>query len=61
MLDRWEGAAALAIARLIDEGRHGASGAAGNVKGHRDAMRHAMEQSPSADDEDVIVRLFRES
>jgi hypothetical protein len=61
MLERWEGAAALAIALLIDEGRHGASGAAGNVRGHRDAMRYALEQSPSANDEDVIVKLFREN
>jgi hypothetical protein len=59
VLDSWQACAALAVARLIDDGKHGASGPSGTVKSHRDAMTYAIQQSQ--DDADVIELIFREN
>src|SRR5688572_23793824 len=45
IVDQWEGEACLALARLIDAGKHGASGAAGTVKALREAMDFANQRS----------------
>ena len=41
----WKAEAAYAVARLIDNERHGASGAASNIKCHREAVQFALADS----------------
>ena len=57
VLETWQGAAAMALAALIDAGKHGASGAAGTIKAHREAMDVAMSIAES-DEADVIEAIF---
>lgn len=59
VLDTWQGVAAIRLAELIDTGKHGASGAAGTIKAHRDAMGVALADSGS--DADVIDLIFSDS
>jgi hypothetical protein len=54
-LHTWRGAAALALAALVDAGSRQA---AQLVREHREAMAHALQSVP--DEDDVIVRLFAE-
>jgi hypothetical protein len=54
----WQGLAAIRLAELIDQNRHGASGAAGNVKAHREAMAIAL--AGAGEDADVIDMIFAE-
>jgi hypothetical protein len=56
VLMTWQGAACVALATLIDSQKHGASGAAGNVKAHREAVQFAIAES--GEDADVISLLF---
>jgi hypothetical protein len=56
VLDTWQGASCVALSSLIDSGRHGASGAAGNVRALRDAMDFAL--TASGEEADVITLLF---
>jgi hypothetical protein len=58
MHQTWQGMAAIKLAELIDEAKHGASGAAGNTKAHRDAMEFAL--AYQADDADIINLIFAE-
>jgi len=58
VLDTWQGAAAMALAKLIDTGKHGASGAAGTIKAHREAMGVAL--ADSGEEADVISMIFAE-
>jgi hypothetical protein len=57
--DGWKAAAALAVAALIDSQKHGASGAAGNIKAHRESMQFALQDS--GEEADVIEMIFREN
>src|SRR5215207_7206896 len=59
VLETWQGAAVMALALLIDTGKHGASGAAGTIKAHREAMSVAL--ADSGTDADVIDLIFSES
>jgi hypothetical protein len=56
VLNTWQGAAAMALAKLIDTGKHGASGAAGTIKAHREAMGVAL--ADSGEEADVISMIF---
>jgi hypothetical protein len=56
VLNSWQGAACVALARLIDQGKHGSAGAAANVRGHREAMDFALRES--GEDADVITMIF---
>jgi hypothetical protein len=56
--DTWQAEAVLALARLVDENRHGPSGAAANVRAHRDAMSFALQDS--GEEADVITMIFSE-
>ena len=56
VLQTWQGAAVLTLARLIDSGKHGTSGPARNVKAHREAMAIAI--AAAAKKADVITRIF---
>jgi hypothetical protein len=56
VLDTWQGASCVALSSLIDSGRHGASGAAGNVRALREAMGFAL--IDVGEDADVIALLF---
>lgn len=60
VLDTWQGAAAMALAELIDTGKGsgmGTGGAAGAIKAHREAMAVA-EALSNVDDGDVIDAIF---
>jgi hypothetical protein len=57
-LSTWKGAAALALAEIIDAGRHGASGPGGTVKAHREAMGFALADAPEDHEGDVIWAIF---
>jgi hypothetical protein len=57
MLDRWEGIVCVRLAELIDAGKHGASGAAGTVKSHRESMAFALQQS-DVGEADIIQMIF---
>ena len=57
ILGTWQAAACLALAELIDAGKHGASGAAGTIKAHRESMAYAI-QSVGEDEADVIFQIF---
>ena len=59
ILDSWQGAAAVALAELIDAQRHGASGPGGTIKAHRDAVQYAPQSV--FEEDDVIIQLFREN
>ena len=54
--ETWQGAVAIALAKLIDEDHHGASGAAGNVKAHREAMAEALRGAGQKADK--VTRLY---
>jgi hypothetical protein len=56
MLQTWQGAACVALSQLIDSGRHGASGAAGNVRAHREAVQFAL--ANTGEDADIITAIF---
>lgn len=56
VLDSWQGLAAIRLAELIDSGKHGASGPAGTVKAHREAMTVAL--ADSGKKADVIDLIF---
>src|SRR5215203_2023625 len=56
VLETWQGASAMELAKLIVAGKHGASGAAGTVKALREAMSVALADSGS--DADVIDMIF---
>jgi len=58
VLDTWQGAAALTLAELIDDGKGGGTGgAAGAIRAHREAMAVA-EALSNVDDGDVIDLIF---
>ena len=57
ILDTWQGAAAVTLAELIDAGKHGASGAAGTIKAHREAMAIALAIGET-EEADVIELIF---
>jgi|SRR5215208_2424677 len=59
VLGTWQGAACMALTELIDSAKHGASGAAGNVRAHREAVQFALADSGA--DADVIDLIFAES
>jgi|SRR5215216_1770805 len=59
VLETWQGAAVMALALLIDTGKHGASGAAGTIKAHREAMQVAL--ADSGTDADVIDMIFADN
>ena len=56
-VDGWKAEAVYAVSRLIDQGKHGASGAAGTIKCHRESLQFALQD---ADDHeaDVIWQIF---
>jgi hypothetical protein len=56
----WQAEAVLAVSRLIDGGSHGASGAAGNIRCHREAMAHALQSAPSQE-ADIVSLIFQET
>jgi len=56
--ETWQAAAVLALAVLIDTGKHGASGAAGTIKAHREAMAIAEALSDVEKKADVISWIF---
>lgn len=58
--ETWQAAAVMALAELIDSGKHGTSGAAGTIKAHREAMAVA-EALSDVDSGDVIDAIFGES
>lgn len=58
VLESWQGASAMELAKLIVAGKHGASGAAGTIKALREAMAVAM--ADSGEDADVIDMIFAE-
>jgi len=58
VLETWQGESAMALARLIDAGKHGASGAAGTVKALREAMGVAL--ADSGEDADIITMIFEQ-
>lgn len=60
ILHSWQAAAVLSLSRLIDAGKHGASGAAGTIREHRVAMGVALDASAAAETGDVIELLFSE-
>jgi hypothetical protein len=60
ILASWQGAAVMALAKLIDSGRHGASGAAGTIRAHREAMGVALDAADT-DEADIISMIFREN
>jgi hypothetical protein len=45
VIDGWQAAAALAVARLVDASRHGASGIAANIRAHRQCMEYALQRA----------------
>lgn len=53
----WQAAAAIALARLIDSGRHGAGGAASNIREHRTAMSVAFADSDATPDAVDLIFL----
>ena len=56
VLESWQGAAAMELAKLIVAGKHGASGAAGTIKAHREAMSVAL--ADSGEEADIITMIF---
>jgi len=56
--ETWQAASVLALAVLIDTGKHGASGAAGTIKAHREAMAIAEALSDVEKKADVISWIF---
>jgi hypothetical protein len=55
----WQAAAAMALARLIDSGRHGAGGASGNIRAHREALAYALQDGGNdAAVLDIVDRIF---
>ena len=59
VLETWQAVAAIRLAQLIDSGKHGASGAAGTIKAHREAMAVAL--ADVGDSADVIDLIFQEA
>jgi hypothetical protein len=59
-LQSWQAAAALALARLCDSGKFGASGPAGVVRAHADAMAVALDAADTGETADVISMIFAE-
>ena len=61
VLGTWQAEAALVVARLVDRGRHGASGMAANIRAHRQCMEFAL-QSATKDAQvlDLVDRIFRD-
>jgi hypothetical protein len=59
VLGTWQAEAALVVARLVDDGRHGASGIAAIIREHRQCMEFAL-QSATEDAQvlDLIDRIF---
>lgn len=58
--ETWQAAAVMALAVLIDTGKHGASGAAGTIRAHREAFA-VVEALSDVDTGDVIDMIFNES
>jgi hypothetical protein len=59
VLGSWQAEAALAVARLVDQGRHGASGIAANIRAHRQCMEFALQSATEgAQVLDLIDRIF---
>jgi hypothetical protein len=58
VIDTWQAAACLALSTLIDSAKHGASGAAGNTRAHREAMQFAL--ADTGQDADIITAIFSE-
>ena len=59
VLGTWQSEAALAVARLVDQGRHGASGIAANIRAHRQCMEFALQSATEgAQVLDLIDRIF---
>jgi hypothetical protein len=52
----WKAEAAIAVARLIDNEKYGASGAASNVRAHREAVQFALADSSA--ELDAIDLIF---
>ena len=42
VVDTWQAMACIKLAQLIDSGKHGASGPAGTIRAHREAMVIAL-------------------
>jgi hypothetical protein len=61
VLDSWQGVAAVRVAELIDSQKHGASGASGTIKCHRESMQYALQAADSAVDADVIDWIFKDA
>jgi hypothetical protein len=61
VLSTWQAEAALVVARLVDRGRHGASGIAANIRAHRQCMEFAL-HSATKDGQvlDLVDRIFRD-
>jgi hypothetical protein len=57
MAHTWQGCAAIKLAELVDQGRHGASGPAGVIKAHRESMAFCQEQAPT-EEADIIFQIF---
>jgi hypothetical protein len=61
MHQTWQGVSALKLAELIDAARHGASGAAANVKAHRESLQYALDNArEDAQVLDIVDRIFAE-
>jgi hypothetical protein len=59
VIDGWQAAAALAVARLVDQGRVGASSIASNIRAHRQCMEFALESATEdAQVLDLVDRIF---
>jgi hypothetical protein len=59
VLGTWQAEAALVVARLVDQGRHGASGIAANIRAHRQCMEFALQSgTDGAQVLDLIDRIF---
>jgi hypothetical protein len=56
VLETWQAMACIKLAELIDSGKHGASGPAGTIKAHREAMAIAL--ADSGKKADVIDMIF---
>jgi hypothetical protein len=58
ILQSWQAAAVLALSRLIDAGKHGASGAASTIRAHREALEYALDSADTGKTADVIQAIF---
>ena len=56
VLETWQAMACIKLAELIDSGKHGASGPAGTIKAHREAMAIAL--ADAGKKADVIDMIF---